>query len=169
LVPDGNNAAYDTGFLPSTIRQDTAATIANNTIYTLDVWAGRRNDQASVWPKTPTIQILANGIAIASLAVPEPISGHWLDNTLTYTAGPSDIHAGQTLGILLLLNQQSNGDSTVSQVAWDDVTLDAAPQNVVPEPAPLLLLGSGLVGLAAWRRKEWASVHTQRVELATSC
>lgn len=43
------------------------------------------------------------------------------------------------------------------QIVFDDVTfVSATPGNGVPEPASLLLLGSGLMGLIIWRRKQMA-------------
>ena len=64
---------------------------------------------------------------------------------ITFSGGV--LSTGNTLTIILADSGDSSLDSTVYVSA-----LGGTPPPAIPEPATVLLFGSGLVGLAAWRR-----------------
>ena len=139
-VPDGVNVAYSNG---GTIAQTLATTLADSTTYTLGVWIGHRAD--GYW-NDYTIELLAGGTVIASAFDPiDPGPGQFGHTTLTYSAGASDPHAGQALGIEFVTNG--------AQVNYDAVTLNAS---AVPEPKGLALVAAGLIGLGLMRRRATA-------------
>lgn len=65
----------------------------------------------------------------------------WITTTYTFTA--------QATSIRLLFQDHTGWSNTVA----NDGHIDRVSVNVVPEPATMFLLGSGLIGLAGFRRK----------------
>jgi hypothetical protein len=142
IVPDGSQVAYVTGGLPQVLAQNTSESIAADTTYTLNVYAGARNDSANPWtaspPFQPTIELLANGSVVASLILTDPGQGKWGNYTLSWDSSlaPSDV--GQTLGLALVLPARSTGDTTNLQVASRSPrtrSLFPAPSQVLDCPA----------------------------------
>jgi hypothetical protein len=154
IVPDGSQVAWTTGSNPQELGQYSLATIAANTTYTLDVWAGARADVTDAWSAgfTPTIDILANSVVVASLVTSDPGSGKWKDYSVSLNN--LALYTGQALGIRLVVPGTAY---TVDQVNWDAVTLtSAADVGTTPIPGALWLMGSVLAGSAGatrWRRK----------------
>lgn len=153
IVPDGTQAAFMQagGSNSQRITETTTATFVAGQTYTLTAWAGWRADFAtagggSAWGNS-TLQLLAGPNSLTATVVatqlvsPDPTPGHWVQETLTYTATATD--AGKFIGVGLL--GATNGNRV--QINWDDVTL------TVPEPSTLLLLAMGFGSFALTRRK----------------
>jgi hypothetical protein len=91
-----------------------------NTVYTLSIYIGDRNDAAFtgytfglfVTNSTPLVQ---------ESDVATPADGTWVQRTLTYTATASDPNLGQQL--MVRFGNTSSGGQTV----FDAITLDASP------------------------------------------
>jgi hypothetical protein len=153
IVPDGTQAAFN-NIENTTFSQSTAAAIADNTTYTLNVFVGHRVDLSfPSLPPSGTIGLTHNGTAIptATATIIDPGVGQWLNETVTYTttSGAGDPFQGQALGIALT---RGGGGG---QINFDNVRLDQAGATLVPEPStgllvsPLVLFGLIVVW---WRR-----------------
>jgi hypothetical protein len=138
-APDGQNVAY-VFQAPATLSQITSASVTPNYQYSLQVYVGSDRGAAPTY----TIQLVAKGVTdvILATASGQPPTGSFaLVNLPTYMATDPNQY-GKPLEIRLI--------SSTWRLHFDDVKLDGT---LVPLPSTVLLLGSGLVGLLAWRRR----------------
>jgi len=150
IVPDGSQAAY-LASNGASLYQLTSTALAANTTYTLNFWLGQRNDFTAFTTITAELFTGASptsGTVIANQNYNDPSSGHWLQETLTFTTGAT---VSGNIGIAFVNN-------SANQSNIDFVTLttpDPPPAVGTPEPASLTLIGFGLVAIGGyhWRRR----------------
>lgn len=143
----GNPPAFDGSYLAyiygaGTISQNVSSIVAGAT-YVLQVELLHRTDATL----TGIVQITANGVVVATATGADGGAGTWNNWTATYTASAAD--AGKTLGILLTSDTLNNGGQ---QGDFDAVRLDEFTP--IPEPAAMLVLIPGLVGLGYGLRRK---------------
>ncbi|MFA5183768.1 MAG: PEP-CTERM sorting domain-containing protein [Syntrophales bacterium] len=151
-VPDGVSDMY---IGQGTLYKDVATIIANTT-YILTFYVGCRmgGDRDFVKNYTVSLYDISKNTALASIEhtvtgytpggpAPNPTRDTWVMGTITFTSTAG--MAGDSLRIILSNIGGGNGEV----ISFDKINLDAAP---VPLPSTPLLLGSGLLGLAGWRR-----------------
>lgn len=133
-TPDGTQTAFSNG---GDISQTLVDVLAPGT-YTFTLWVGDRYDTAL---PSHLAMLSAGGFIVGSM-VGSPADGNWDQVTASFIVGSGHIGIGSALQIDLI----NNGGA---QINWDGVTLN---YEAVPAPAPLALIGFGLLGLALRRR-----------------
>jgi hypothetical protein len=149
----GNNWVDLTGFnVNSTegVSQTVATNIGDS--YTLTFWVGNVDSPSTGFGVTSTVDVFANAAMLGAFTnncTTCMTTQEWRMFTDTFTAT-------STSTTLKFLNADPSNDNSngLDNVSFVDNGPTGSP--AVPEPSSILLLGSGLLGLAGWRRRSKA-------------
>jgi hypothetical protein len=132
---------------PVDVWTSSAITVAPNTLYYFSVWV------ASSYSESPANLVFkVNGTQMGSDFTASATTGVWQQFYCTWYSG------AQSSASLYLYNRNtalSGNDFTLDDIALETFRPEGATGvgGTVPLPSTVLLLGSGLVGLLAWRRR----------------
>ncbi len=141
-VPDGNYIGYLDG--GSLFQELDRSVVANNTL-TMQIDIG---NYLNVDQPAYSVELWADNDLLVSDGSVVPIDGEFSTLTLLYNVLDGDPHIGKSLGIKIV----SGGEN----LTFDNVRFsNDANNSPVPEPATMLLLGSGLACLAGFGRKKF--------------
>jgi Protein of unknown function (DUF642)/PEP-CTERM motif len=144
LAEDGLNWLDLTGLNSNNAEgvQQAVATIIGDS-YTLSFWVGNVDSPSTGFGVTSTVNVLANGTSLGKFTnncTTCATTQQWMQFSDTFTATTA-------LTTLAFSNGDPANDSTNG---LDNLVLTDNGPAGVPEPSSIVLLGSGLFGLAAW-------------------
>lgn len=151
-VPVGSYVGFAGGGGGNSIAQDTGTTVQLGSTYTLQVNVGWRTDLGWNAPDIAleTCTSSYSGCSVlAEQAATQPTQGSWSTDTLVWAANAD---AGDELYVFLLNNGPPPAGGG-EQADFNDVLLGMNPGSTSPEPASMALIGLGLCGIAALRRR----------------
>ena len=137
------------GQAASSISQILTATLQPSTTYTLRVDVGRRAGSPDAGFG---LALLADGTILAAITNPFVLPIGTMSTATLVWSSPANLGSlGGTPLQILLFNTEISGQTFIGQTNYDNVRLDDAAIQAVPEPTVLLFVAVGLVSLAAVR------------------